>query len=264
MPFTLAHAAAALPFRRFKPVWPALVIGTFAPDFEYFLRVSDESHTGHQFPGVLIFTLPSAVLVVWLFESYVKRPAIELLPASLRRRLQDRTQSLSFTRLRTVLAVVGWAAIGVATHLLWDSLTHNPSWPSEHWAWLSQPVAVPWHAPVTVSKLLQYVSSLFGIVVLTAWLVLWYIRTTPAAESRAHELSPWRKMTAVFMISGIALIGGDRIAQVRLQEGPRVSSMNALATGIEATTLVFCAEMLLYGVVRTYTTKTRTASLLVS
>ena len=37
MPFTLAHAAAALPLRRFKLVWSALVIGSFAPDFWLFM-----------------------------------------------------------------------------------------------------------------------------------------------------------------------------------------------------------------------------------
>jgi hypothetical protein len=35
VPFTLAHGAAALPFRRFHLVFSALLVGTFAPDFEY-------------------------------------------------------------------------------------------------------------------------------------------------------------------------------------------------------------------------------------
>ena len=37
MPFTLSHAAAALPFRRTRLIKSALVIGCFAPDFEYFI-----------------------------------------------------------------------------------------------------------------------------------------------------------------------------------------------------------------------------------
>ena len=54
MPFTLSHAAASLPFRRLKPVWPALVIGTFAPDLQYFILISDEDRSGHHFPDVLL------------------------------------------------------------------------------------------------------------------------------------------------------------------------------------------------------------------
>ena len=82
MPFTLSHAAASLLFRRFKPIWPALVIGTFAPDLQYFIFLSDKDRSGHRFPDVLLFTLPLALLVLWLFEWVVKGPAVELLPAA--------------------------------------------------------------------------------------------------------------------------------------------------------------------------------------
>lgn len=264
MPFTLAHAAAALPFRRFKPLWVPLVIGTFAPDFEYFLRISDHDHTGHEFPGVLIFTLPAAVFVTWLFESYVKGPAIELLPASLRGRLPSRVQPLSFTRLRTLLAIVGWSAVGIVTHLVWDSLTHNPSWPSEHWAWLSQLVAIPWHAPVTVTKLLQYVSSLVGILILLAWFLLRYIRVKPAGERRLDELSRRRKLSTIFIVSVVAVVSGYLIAVNRLDYLPPMSLFGQLATVIEATTLVFCAEMLLYGVLRTHAARNGAATVIMS
>ena len=80
MPFTLSHAAAALPFRKFKPVWPALVIGTFAPDLQYFIWISDEDRSGHHFPGIVLVSIPLALLLLWLFEWFVKGPAIELLP----------------------------------------------------------------------------------------------------------------------------------------------------------------------------------------
>jgi len=72
MPFTLSHAAAALPFRKFKPVWPALVIGTFGPDLQYFVSISDEDRSGHHFPQALLFTLPFAVVVLWVFECALK------------------------------------------------------------------------------------------------------------------------------------------------------------------------------------------------
>ena len=72
MPFTLSHAAAALPFRKFKPVWPALVVGTFAPDLQYFIWISDEDRSGHHFPQAVLYTLPLALLVLWVFEWWVK------------------------------------------------------------------------------------------------------------------------------------------------------------------------------------------------
>ena len=81
MPFTLSHAAAALPFRKFKPVWPALVIGTFAPDLQYFIWISDEDRSGHHFPGIVLLSrFPWRCCCCGCSRRFVKGPAIELLP----------------------------------------------------------------------------------------------------------------------------------------------------------------------------------------
>ena len=127
MPFTLSHAAASLPFRRLKPVWPALVMGTFAPDLQYFILISDEDRSGHYFPEVLLFTLPFALLVLWLFERVVKGPAIALLPSGVQRRLQNKIEPLSFSGWRQFGSIVLWIAVGVATHMGWDQFTHSYS-----------------------------------------------------------------------------------------------------------------------------------------
>jgi hypothetical protein len=114
MPFTLSHAAASLPFRRLKPVWPALVVGTFAPDLQYFIWLSDEDRSGHHFPDVVLFTLPCALLVLWLFDWIVKGPAIDLLPSAVQRRLRDKAEPLTF---------LGWRQFGliVLTGPRWGS-----------------------------------------------------------------------------------------------------------------------------------------------
>ena len=39
MPLTIAHPAAVLPFRHSRLPISALVIGSLAPDFEYFLHL---------------------------------------------------------------------------------------------------------------------------------------------------------------------------------------------------------------------------------
>ncbi len=87
MPFTLAHSAAALPFRRLRLVPSALVIGTFAPDFEYFLRVTHSGRFGHTLVGSFVFTLPVALVVLWIFHTFVKVPVTMLLPDAIQRRL---------------------------------------------------------------------------------------------------------------------------------------------------------------------------------
>ena len=174
MPFTLSHAAAALPFRKLRPIWPALVIGTFVPDFEYFFRVSDVDRAGHQFPNVVIFVMPLALLVLWLFETYVKDPVVELLPLQMQRRLQNAVGPMSFVPASRFLAIVGWVGVEIASHLVWDSFTHPYTWVWERWAWLRGRATLPWHAPVTMSKVLQFVSTVLGLVILLAWFLGWY------------------------------------------------------------------------------------------
>jgi hypothetical protein len=76
VPFTLAHGAAALPFRRLHLVFSGLLVGTFAPDFEYFLRLSPDDGFGHTLLGTFVLTLPLALLVLWLFHTFVKLPVV--------------------------------------------------------------------------------------------------------------------------------------------------------------------------------------------
>jgi len=63
LPFTLAHPAAVLPLRRTGLVFSALVVGSMAPDFPYFLSVSDAIRWGHSTRGVFLFCLPFGLLV---------------------------------------------------------------------------------------------------------------------------------------------------------------------------------------------------------
>ena len=75
MPFTLSHVAAVLPFRRLNLVWSAFVVGSMAPDFPYIVGSTDYRGLGHEFPGVIEFTLPASILALWLFHVAIKRPA---------------------------------------------------------------------------------------------------------------------------------------------------------------------------------------------
>src|SRR5664279_2985702 len=156
MPFTLSHAAAALPFGKFKPIWPALVIGTFAPDLQYFIWISDEDRSGHHFPGIVLMSIPLALLLLWLFEWCVKGPVIELLPDSVQRRLQDKVQPLSFWGWQQFASVVLWIAIGIATHVCWDQLTHAQTWMTAHSGVLRHTVTVPFQGSMKMNQILQH------------------------------------------------------------------------------------------------------------
>ena len=124
MPFTLAHGAAALPFRRSRLIPSALLIGTFAPDFEYFLRFSAHDRFGHTLFGSFVLTLPLALVVLWLFHNFAKVPVIRLLPNQLQMRLANHLGKFRFGGWRRFALIVASVLVGIATHLLWDSFTH--------------------------------------------------------------------------------------------------------------------------------------------
>ena len=259
MPFTLSHAAAALPFRKLQPVWPALVIGTFAPDLQYFIWISDEDRSGHHFPGVVLVAIPLALSLLWLFEWCVKGAAIELLPSPLRLRLQDKVQPLSFWGWRRFASIVLWIAVGIATHVLWDQLTHGHTWITAHWGLSWRKVPVPFHAPILINQVLQHVSTVLGLVAVAVWFAAWYRRTTPVQCASLHPMSPVRKVTIVFTMGLIALVAGYPIAILSL--GDRtfpISRQLLIATIFEAVTLVFCTQLLFYGLARRISAPVRT------
>jgi uncharacterized protein DUF4184 len=258
MPFTVSHAAAALPFRKLKPVWPALVIGTFAPDLQYFIWIAEEDRSGHHFPDVLLFTMPLALLLLWIFEWIVKGPVIELLPSRMQRRLQDQVEPLSFRGWRQFGFIVLWIAVGIGTHLVWDQFTHGHTWMTAHWSLLRVKVPIPFLYPMPVAKILQNASTLLGLLVLLLWCAAWYLRTSPVPKSQVHEFSPWVKITVVSVVSLIAILAGYPYAMFTLsnQDKPIIRSYLA-ATVFEAVTLVLCIELLLYGLGLTFAARFR-------
>jgi hypothetical protein len=133
VPFTLAHGAAALPFRRFHLVLSALLVGTLAPDFEYFLRLSPDDGFGRTLVGTFALTLPLALLVLWLFHTFVKRPVAGLLPDAIQRRLTNHVPEFTFRGPVRFALIVNSILLGIVTHLVWDSFTHANTWPYRHW-----------------------------------------------------------------------------------------------------------------------------------
>ena len=260
MPFTLSHAAASLPFRRFNPVWPALVMGTFAPDMQYFILLSDEDRSGHHFPNVLLFTLPLALLVLWAFERVVKGPVIELLPSQLQRRMQDKIEPLSFRGWRRRASIVFWIVVGIFTHLMWDEFTHPLSRVAAIWPILQSRVELPYIGARPVAAILQHLSTLVGMLVLLIWFVAWYRRASPVGETSTAEFPA---STKVSLVSGMVVLGfalGCSLGLLVLSDHPPpITRTFVAATLLEAVTLVLCVEMLLYGTAMTVSRRHRVA-----
>ncbi len=261
MPFTLSHAAAALPFRRFEPVWPALVIGTFAPDLQYFVLISDEEPQRTPLPrcpaGHYSLCAAGAVGI----RECVKGPTIELLPSGWQRRLQDKLKPLSFWGLKQFGLILLWIVLGVATHLLWDQFTHAHSGLAGQWMLLRTMVRPPLFHSISVARLLQHLSTVGGIAILAVWLAAWYRRTPPSNRSQPKALSPGLKAGIVLTMSTIALAAGYPLAMWRLTQHPAPIIPSAIVgTTFVASTMVLCIQLLLYGLAITVSTRSRRAT----
>jgi hypothetical protein len=206
VPFTLAHSAAALPFRRLRLVPSALIIGTLAPDFEYLVKLDAHGRIAHTFPGVFVLTLPLALLVLWIFHRFVKLPVVRLLPDGLQGRLSKDLEEFRFLGVSRFLHIVASILIGIATHILWDLFTHRGTWLYARWPLLRQSFHLPFEGTIPLYKALQHGSSVLGVAVLLIWLVLWYRRNGATAPARG-AVSMTKRIAILAVVIVVACVG---------------------------------------------------------
>lgn len=127
MPFTFCHPAIVLPLTRSKYLsTSALIIGSTAPDFEYFLRMDMIRSHGHDFWAIFYFNLPLTLLLYLVFQYIVKVPLIINSSAILQTRFNRLiNENINTFSKSNVLKVSLSACIGIFSHLLWDSFTHK-------------------------------------------------------------------------------------------------------------------------------------------
>ena len=249
MPFTLSHAAAALPFRRTRLMFSAVVVGCFAPDLMYFIRFGPRGRFGHTWPGLFLFDLPFGLLLLWLFHRYAKEPLWAWLPEAIRQRVRLGSRTLPLKGARQSAIVLVSILLGAVTHILWDSFTHNLYWPYRHWPLLSYTVMLPVLGPTPYFKLFQHGSSVLGMVVLLIWLKRRMDAATPISLQSPQGRGNERTIFVAACV--IALMAGVMRAYFGLGSS---TGRHAIAIFIEkagiATAAVFWIEVVLYGILR--------------
>lgn len=169
MPLTPAHPAVVLPLQRLGLPLGALVAGAVAPDLPVFLPVGvgyATTHSGRGLPAALVIGL----LLLWVWYAVLRDPVVDLTPG-LRHRLPQRS---GLERRAWLLAPVA-VAVGAATHVLWDSATHD-------WGFVVERVALlrDEFGPLRLYGWLQHTSTVLGIAIVAAYGVA-RLRSLPAA-----------------------------------------------------------------------------------
>lgn len=216
MPLTFAHPAAVLPMMRGPLVPAALVAGAMSPDVPYFLRAARlpvtaqswyepfvNGSVSHAFPGALTVAVPTALLL-HLGMRLATRPVAGLLPQGARPRPRGGPA------LRRAVWVVISLVIGVLTHLLWDSFTHDGVWLVPHVPVLADPLL----GSMTGARVLQHLSSVVGLVLIGV--ALWrrrYRLVAPRGSTlRRGQLGALAAASAAAVL-GAALVVASRSAQ---------------------------------------------------
>jgi Domain of unknown function (DUF4184) len=249
MPFTLSHAAAALPFRRTRLVMSAVVVGCFAPDFVYFLEFGPHSRFGHTLAGLFVLDLPLAFIVLWLFHRYAKQPLAALLPSRARRRLDLDPRTLTIGSF-SQLALVGLSiVVGATTHLIWDSFTHEHSWVAVHWSFLRREEQLPLFGLRPWCDILQYISSVLGIVVILIWCVYWYRNTSPVRSQPDRDRVKTDRIAMACALVVAIVIALLRAAASGLPNGVH-GVQRFLSNAVVTAVFLFWFEVVLYGMIR--------------
>ncbi|GID98070.1 DUF4184 family protein [Amorphoplanes digitatis] len=172
MPFTAGHPAAVLPFVRRGLPASALVIGSMTPDLTMLVPVAAVIHFAHTSLGLITVDLVLGTGAFALWQALFGPAVVAISPAFLATRLPgDVPRGLAYHLgsggrvLRVLVAVL----IGAATHIAWDSITHDWMWGTQHVPWLEAR-----HGPLLGWEWMLRFSDVAATVIILAWVVHWW------------------------------------------------------------------------------------------
>jgi hypothetical protein len=173
MPFTSAHIAAIIPFKKLCPKYlsiTALAIGSMVPDFEYFIRMTLYGHYGHTIKGIFIFDIPMGIALYLIFHGIIRKTLIQHLPPFAFIRLGS-AQNFNWKgyvskQSPTILLSL---FVGVLTHFIWDGFTHDKEYFVANYLTILNTVITIGGTTMPLHFFLQLFSTLLGTL-----LCIWY------------------------------------------------------------------------------------------
>jgi hypothetical protein len=209
MPFTFSHPAIVLPLTFLPRQWfslTGLIIGSLTPDFEYFLRMRIKSNYSHTVDGLFWFDLPLGLLLAFIFHNIVRNSLYNNLPTFLKSRFLTFKQfnwNLQFKKNWFVVSIS--ILIGAASHIFWDSFTHDNGYFIQKIPELQNSV-VFLDKQIPVLKILQHASTLIGALIITFTI---YKMPTNEIETENINLKYWTILAFItFTIISIRLLSG--------------------------------------------------------
>ncbi|KQL44489.1 hypothetical protein AN963_24125 [Brevibacillus choshinensis] len=229
MPFTFAHPAIVLPLRQHHYFhFPALLIGSMAPDYEYFFRMQAYSTYSHTIVGVFYFDIPLVIMLWLLYTHVVKRPLLHSLPAFIGKsfHLDGTRQSTDALRSwRSSVIFLYSALLGIISHLVWDAFTHKGAFAVARLPFLTQHLSLG-GIDLPVYKVLQHGSTCVGFAAIA--FVIWRCGKGIPTSTVKRVVPAWLKW--LYWL-GIAT-GGVAVACLHLLATKGSLSLTHLLSGI--------------------------------
>lgn len=217
MPFTLSHPLFAAPLRKVVPAlsMTGLILGSMAPDMEYFVAMQSFRSVGHSVAGFFVLGLPLCMAIAYVFHRLIVPTLPVFMPSigGMDRFVRDlsaskASSSISITRLTMFIFS---CFIGFLTHIFVDSWTHRYGWFSERIPFMHQHIG-----PYGVYYVLQLSLSLLGIVIPAIWLLWkwsnWYRHQSRSSRKLDYSVSDKRLVWVSMIVFGILLLAGKLIA----------------------------------------------------
>lgn len=247
MPFTFSHPAAAIPFRRYGLVISALVIGSMAPDIEYFTRLAQQDRSAHTYPGVLTIAFPVALAALAVFHHVMKWPCLSLMPRSWQARLVTSAGHFRWRPAKHVVLILISLMIGIVTHLVWDSFTHKEGWIVQQVPGMRSPLFSVGQSVISPYKLAQHVSTVLGGLFI-AIIVIMCVRRMPPSSGKLPPALPGSVSAVVVTIGTIpALITGTLRAEHLAMGSKGLPFLQSFVSGFVVTAVsVAVIEALLF------------------
>mgnify|MGYP000567707278 CR=1 FL=1 len=225
MPFTFSHPAIVLPLTYLPKHWfslTGLVIGSLTPDFEYFIRMKIKSNYSHTIDGLFWFDLPLGILLAFIFHNIVKNSLFDNLPTFLKSRFSVFNQfDWNGYFKRYWLVVVISILIGAASHIFWDSFTHDHGYFVRTIPTLTSSVDL-FGKQIPILKILQHSSTIIGGLVIALAIYKLAINQTEKAKI------DWKYWAIVVALSLIIIVTRFLTGLEMKQYG------NVIVTGISA------------------------------
>jgi hypothetical protein len=179
----------------------------------------------------------------WVFQYFIKRPVLEVLPEGAYVRWRPFSSPADFTSIRQWILVAFGVLAGAVTHLVWDGFTHENARGVRMLPWLEEPIDIGDHH-LRVVRILQDGSSLIGLAVVLG-LVAYGLRRghelpvqarlLTGVERRAWVLAYLAAATALSVVWWLWEPGGHSLTGVA--NGMAVSALRGLAMGLLCTSL---------------------------